>query len=81
MQHMVAAKGGGQSRAQTPNRTSTNLKSSPLNQLTPQPGYSNLVSGSTRAQTAQKERPKSALPGGGTAYGSFYISKSREEAK
>lgn len=78
MQHMVAAKGSGQSRAQTPNRTSTHLKNSPLNQLSPQPGYSNLVLGSTRAQTAQKERPKSA---GGAAYGSFTLAKGRDEAK
>jgi hypothetical protein len=76
----VNQKGAGQSRAQTPNRTSTNMKSSPLNKLSPQPGYSNLVSGSTRAQTAQKERPKSALYGG-AAYGSFYLAKSREESK
>ena len=54
MHHMttVNQKGGKRSRAQTPNRTSTNLKGSSLNQLSPQPGYSNLVSGSTRAQTA-----------------------------
>jgi hypothetical protein len=81
MQHMVAAKGSGQSRAQTPNRTSTHLKNSPLNQLSPQPGYSNLVLGSTRAQTAQKERPKSALTVGGAAYGSFTLAKGRDEAK